>query len=146
MIKKKNIIGEEIVCSYDSSNILASKYHSKSKKLTITFNRGTQYQYFGVDETEYKEFESAESQGKIFNSKIKSKDFEKIGDVDVDLLLEEINKGGEKVKTELDKDEKQLIVAMEAFLIYHNKKNDLSLVELRDLQYFLTKVINNKEK
>jgi len=145
MIKKKKKINEEIVCSYDSSNILASKYEPKSKKLTITFNRGTQYLYLGVEPNEYKVFEEAKSQGVEFNKIIKIKDFEKLGDVDPIKLVEEIEKGVVE-KTDLDKDEKQLVVAMESFLIFHKTKNTLDIAELTDLKYFLDKVLDQKNK
>ena len=115
-------------------------------KLTITFSHGTQYIYEGVSNKEYTTFEGAESQGKEFNKYIKPKPFTKGEKVDVEKLLEGIT-NDEMVKVgkkELDRDEKQLIVTMEAFLIKHNTKNDLDLLDLTDLKYFLDKVITSK--
>ena len=42
--QKENLVES----TYDSSNILSSKYDKDSKKLTITFKRGVQYTYMDV--------------------------------------------------------------------------------------------------
>lgn len=76
---------------YDSSNILASKYDTSSKKLAIIFNSGRQYLYHDVLRNDYDIFERAESQGKILHSTIKKYKVEKVDDVvDTTLLVEQI--------------------------------------------------------
>ncbi len=76
---------------YDSSNILASKYDTNSKKLAIIFNSGRQYLYHDVLRSDYDIFERAESQGKILHSTIKKYKVEKVDDVvDITLLVEQI--------------------------------------------------------
>lgn len=76
---------------YDSSNILASKYDTSSKKLAIIFNSGRQYLYHDVLRSDYDIFERAESQGKILHSTIKKYKVEKVDDViDTTLLVEQI--------------------------------------------------------
>lgn len=76
---------------YDSSNILASKYDTNSKKLAIIFNSGRQYLYHDVLRSDYDIFERAESQGKILHSTIKKYKVEKVDDViDTTLLVEQI--------------------------------------------------------
>lgn len=87
-VEKENVVK----AIYDSSNILASKYEKNNKNLTITFKRGAQYVYKNVSQTDYVRFETAESQGAILNSHIKSYDFEKGEAVNADLIVEEIDK------------------------------------------------------
>ena len=77
---------------YDSSNILASKYDKKTKDLVITFKRGAQYKYIGVSAVDYMRFETAESQGAVLNSHIKTYQFEKGETIDSNLIVEEIDK------------------------------------------------------
>lgn len=59
---------------FESSNILMSTYFPKTKTLYLAFNYGQTYRYDNVDEELFREFETAESQGKLFNSKIKNND------------------------------------------------------------------------
>jgi|TARA_R110000824_G_scaffold184427_1_gene365376 hypothetical protein len=76
---------------YDSSNILASKYDIRGKKLAIIFNSGRQYLYHDVSRNDYDVFEGAESQGKILHSTIKKYKVEKVVDiVDTTLIIEQI--------------------------------------------------------
>jgi len=148
MIKNKKIQDGVILCSYDSTNVIASSYNQKEGKLTITFKKGVQYHYDGITFDEYQMLENADSQGKMFRTVVKDKLFEKGETVDSDKLLLEIttpSTDGEIIKTELDKDEVQFVSIMESFLIKHNKKHDLELSGLNDIKYFLEKVIKNKE-
>lgn len=92
MLLKRTQKENVIEATYDSSNILSSKYDKDSKNLTITFKRGAQYVYMGVSSSDYLRFETAESQGAILNSHIKSYSFEKGEVVDAKLIEEEINK------------------------------------------------------
>ena len=149
MILKRKKINENVVCTYDSSNILASSYNGKANELTITFSYGGQYTYSNVNKNEYLIFEQDKSQGSVFNKLIKPKDFIKGEPVRVEEFLAEIDTmedstPSEKAKTELSKEEKQLIINMEAFLIFHKNKQDLVLEDLTDIKYFVDKVIEQK--
>jgi len=145
MITKKAIIDGDVVCSYDSSNILTSKYSKGDKTLVITFKRGAQYQYSNVSEDEYNAFELAESQGVMFNKSIKQKTFTNLGNVDVKVILENIAKHSVPIKKEFNKSEKTLILTMESFLLYHKTKTEISLAELEDMKYFVDKLIDEKK-
>ena len=59
---------------FNSSNILTATYFPKRNKLYIAFKRGGVYSYTNINEEFYIEFETAESQGKFFVSKIRNKD------------------------------------------------------------------------
>lgn len=83
----------EIVSLYESSNIFGSKF--KDNELTVVFKTGSTYVYEDVSKTEFVLFETAESQGKVLNSKIKSKTFSKIDDTNLDkfsIVFDEANK------------------------------------------------------
>jgi 2',3'-cyclic-nucleotide 2'-phosphodiesterase (5'-nucleotidase family) len=92
MLLKRTQKENLIEATYDSSNILSSKYDKDSKKLIITFKRGAQYVYMGVSSSDYLRFETAESQGAVLNSHIKSYSFEKGEVVDAKVIEEEIDK------------------------------------------------------
>jgi hypothetical protein len=91
MILKRQEKDEIIRAMYDSSNILGSVYDKKSQDLTLIFNKGKQYKYPKVKPTDYTRFELAESQGKVFNSHIKTYSFEKLDDINPDNIIEEIS-------------------------------------------------------
>jgi len=77
---------------YDSSNIIASKYNTISKKLAIIFNSGRQYLYHDVKREDYNSFESAPSQGKMLHSVIKKYKTDKMDElVDITPILEQIS-------------------------------------------------------
>jgi hypothetical protein len=91
MILNRHLDKESIESLYDSSNILASRYNTISKKLAIIFKGGRQYLYHDVNKTDYDVFEQSESQGKILNSVIKKYKFERIKEVvDVTPINEQI--------------------------------------------------------
>ena len=91
MLLNKHVDKESIENIYESSNILASRYNTISQKLAIIFKGGRQYLYHDVKRTDYNEFESANSQGKVLNSKIKNYKSDKIeGIVDTTPILEQI--------------------------------------------------------
>jgi alpha-mannosidase len=91
MILKRVEKENEVKCLIESSNILASTYNKGTKDLTLTFKNGTQYKYPNVKNTDYTRFETAESQGKVFNSHIKQYSFEKIGTIDTAAIHESID-------------------------------------------------------
>tara|TARA_R110000824_G_scaffold23249_7_gene83747 strand:- start:56 stop:352 length:297 start_codon:yes stop_codon:yes gene_type:complete len=93
MILNKHEENGSIENIYDSSNILASKYVTATKKLAIIFKGGRQYLYHDVKREDYNIFEKAESQGKILNTNIKKYKAERIEEiVDIVPLLEQILK------------------------------------------------------
>ncbi len=56
--------------SIESSMIRSIGFDSESSILEIEFNSGAIWQYFDFPESEWYEFENAESQGKYFNREI----------------------------------------------------------------------------
>ena len=91
MVLNKHEENGSIENLYDSSNILASKYDIRGKKLAIIFNSGRQYLYHDVSRNDYDVFEGAKSQGKILHSTIKKYKVEKVVDiVDTTLIIEQI--------------------------------------------------------
>ncbi len=92
MVLSKNSYEGNIECLYDSSNIVASKYVTKDKKLALIFKSGRQYVYSDVTFIDYNKFETSESQGKTFNTIIQKYSYSRAdNDVDVSPLLEQIN-------------------------------------------------------
>lgn len=86
---------------YDSSNVFYSKFieneNDNNGQLYVTFKNGATYHYIDVDmPTDYLLFKSGgidNSQGKALNKQIKGKyEYERVEDIDVSLLLEELNK------------------------------------------------------
>jgi len=91
MILNRHLDKESIESLYDSSNILASRYNTISKKLAIIFKGGRQYLYHDVNKKDYDVFEQSESQGKVLNSVIKKYKFDRIEEVvDVTPINEQI--------------------------------------------------------
>jgi hypothetical protein len=91
MLLNKHIDKESIENLYESSNILASRYNTISQKLAIIFKGGRQYLYHDVKRTDYNEFESSVSQGKVLNTTIKKYKSDKVDEVvDVTPILEQI--------------------------------------------------------
>jgi hypothetical protein len=68
--------------TYLSSNILKSEYDKNKNELEVIFKGGGRYLYEDVSVTDYIRFETAESQGKVLNTNIKSKPFTKLESVD----------------------------------------------------------------
>jgi hypothetical protein len=92
MVLSKNSYEGNIECLYDSSNIVASKYVTKDKKLALIFKSGRQYVYSDVTFIDYNKFETSESQGKTLNTIIQKYSYSRAdNDVDVSPLLEQIN-------------------------------------------------------
>lgn len=101
MILKRIDKDTETKVLYESSNILASTLNKSTNDLTIIFKTGTKYKYANVSKTDYIRFESAESQGVIFNSHIKKYPFEKLEAVNVEMILKEILTLKTEEKTDL---------------------------------------------
>lgn len=92
MLLKKQIKENLTKVLYDSSNILASTYDTTTNDLTIIFKSGTQYKYSNVSTSDYMRFETADSQGVVFNTHIKKYPTEKLEAVDVTQILTEATK------------------------------------------------------
>lgn len=56
----------------NSSAISEIGYDRAKGTLKIVFNSGSEYEYIGVSEAEYKDFVSAPSVGRYYNMKIRS--------------------------------------------------------------------------
>ncbi len=54
----------------DSSNIAAIGYSSDTGTLTIQFNNGRTYEYYGVPESEYENLKNASSKGSYAHQNI----------------------------------------------------------------------------
>lgn len=115
MILKRTELDGKVNATYESSNILASTLDTNNNDLTITFKGGGTYKYPNVSNADYLRFETAESQGNVFNSHIKKYDFEKLTAVDTKLLTEEI---------------KQLKAEQEKAVINQKKNNVINAIKL----------------
>ena len=133
--QKENLIES----TYDSSNILSSKYDKDSKKLTITFKRGVQYTYMDVSASDYLRFETAESQGAVLNSHIKSHSFEKGDVVDAKIIQEEIDK---LKKEELILMQQSIIDDMESITYEFNTNDKFIEAQLMVLAKRITNYFN----
>jgi uncharacterized protein YheU (UPF0270 family) len=120
MLLKKQEKDNVTKAIYASSNICASTYDRTTKNLTIIFNKGTQYKYPNVSETDYTRFELADSQGVVFNSHIKKYDFEKLDNVDASSILTEVTELKESEdKIKIEKATKFMVTAINAVIVYH---------------------------
>ena len=114
MILKRQEKDNVIKAMYDSSNILASIYNKETNDLTLIFSKGSQYKYPAVKQTDYNRFELAESQGKVFNSHIKSYTFEKLEDINpADILTEVENIKNSEQKVLLEAKQLKIIKLMD---------------------------------
>lgn len=79
---------------YDSSNIVYSECDDVDglKVVRVTFKNGRTYKYSNVNVNDYLLFRESVSQGKALNKYIKQYANERIGDLDVDDLMIELNK------------------------------------------------------
>lgn len=79
-IISESIKGTIIEVVIQSSNLKAAQYDTESKKLLITFNNGSIYEYEDVPWEKFTKFRMNESQGKFFNQNIaKTYKYKKIG-------------------------------------------------------------------
>jgi len=131
MLKKRVEIGGKVKCIYRSSNILASTYTKESSELVIIFNNGGTYLYNDVKDNEYMRFEIAESQGSVFNSHIKTKSFEKKDKIDVNNIIEEL----EKVELiESVKIKEELISSMNSLSVIFETTGEVDRQLLKDVE------------
>lgn len=136
MILKKVEKNDVVKAIYKSSNVLASKYNKKTNELTITFNRGSVYNYAGVSATDYTRFEIAESQGKILNSTIKKYEFTKGEDIDPAKIIAEVDK---HQLEELKALEESIIKVMDGTIKGYAKKEKMDMTSLTKVQHLISK-------
>lgn len=129
LIKKyKKDEGNKEVCLYKSSNILASEYDINAQELTIVFLRGAKYIYKDVYDTDYVEFQTAKSQGKVLNNTIIPKyPVERQEDVDPDQYQREVEN---TVREEIKKLETGLSEVLEENLKEYKEQGTFSRQEL----------------
>jgi hypothetical protein len=89
MILKRQEKGDIVKALYDSSSILASTYNTATQVLEIIFETGNRYSYQGVAKSDYFRLETAESQGKEFNARIKKYPSTKLEAIDPSVLINE---------------------------------------------------------
>jgi len=98
MAKKFKIYKDNVErCWYDSSNVVYTECidnYNELKTLKVVFSNGTQYQYNDIPVMDYLVFREDASQGKALNRLIKKNkyEYEKLDDVDVEVLNEELEK------------------------------------------------------
>lgn len=102
MIVKRLEKNGKIKAMYSSSTICGSVYDTATKELTVIFNNGGQYKYPDVASTDYMRFETADSNGSVFNAHIKKKyptfeKLDKLSDTALATILKEVEelKGAE---------------------------------------------------
>ena len=153
MLLKKQEKNNVIKAMYSSTNILASIYNKENNDLTLIFDKGGQYKYPNVKPTDYTRFELAESQGKVFNSHIKTYSFERLPNVNPEAIIKEITTLREAEQKALVQ-AKQLKIydKMTTLLSYAGNRTEMVLFtkpQLDDLQEaiaeFLTESISNVE-
>lgn len=78
-IISESINGTQIDVIIQSSNLKAAQYNTESKKLLVTFNNGSIYEYEDVPWEKFTKFRMSDSQGKFFNQNIsKTHKFKKV--------------------------------------------------------------------
>ena len=88
MILKKIEKEGKINCLIESSNIHSTSYDTNDNTLLVVFKNGGTYKYKDIWSIIYEEFETAESQGKILNQRIKKQPFTKLEDSDIGIINE----------------------------------------------------------
>jgi len=89
MILKRQEKGDIVKALYDSSSVLASTYNTITLELEIIFETGNRYSYQGVTKADYFRLETADSQGKEFNARIKKYPSTKLEAIDPSVLINE---------------------------------------------------------
>lgn len=150
MILKKQEKDGIVKAMYASQTILGSIYDSNTNTLTIIFSNGGKYSYAGVPESDYKIFETTDSQGKTLNSVIKGKyPFTKLDNIDVNTVnsmkneIEKLrqNTGKNAVKDDAPSqpiDEKKLIFSMSFIVTEYLSTGKINQDVLKDVKTILT--------
>lgn len=85
---------------YDSSTVFYSECDDKEnalKSVKVVFKNGSTYLYKDVNVNDYLLFRESSSQGKSLHRLLKQYEYEKLGNTDINLLVEEYNKVMEKI-------------------------------------------------
>lgn len=130
MVLQRVDTGDKIEAIYESSNIIASSFNKQNNDLTVTFKKGGSYTYSKVSNTDYMRFETADSQGKVLNSNIKSYAFSKNDNVDTEELLKKIKLLKEH---EVIAARKDVISSMESVIAYFTQTGLLHENGLEDV-------------
>lgn len=130
MVLERVDTGNKIEAIYESSNIIASSFNKENNDLTVTFRNGGSYTYLKVSNTDYLRFETADSQGKVLNSNIKSYAFSKNDPVDTEDLLKKIKLLKEH---EVIAARKDVISSMESIIAYFEQTGLLHESGLEDV-------------
>lgn len=134
MILKRQEKDNLIKAMYNSTNIIASIYDKSTNDLTLIFNKGSQYKYPKVSLTDYTRFELAESQGKVFNSHIKTYAFEKLTDINPEAILKEVTEmNNAEQKALLQAKQKSLVNNMKQLITIDERGEEISEIQLEEL-------------
>lgn len=96
MILKRQEKNGKIKAMYSSSTVCASVFDTETRNLTVIFNNGSQYMYPAVDLTDYTRFETADSNGSVFNTYIKKKytnfvKLDKLEEATISAIMKEVD-------------------------------------------------------
>jgi hypothetical protein len=96
MILKRQEKNGKIKAMYSSSTVCASVFDTASKDLIVIFNNGSQYKYPSVELTDYTRFETADSNGSVFNTYIKKKytnyvKLDKLDETTISAIMKEVD-------------------------------------------------------
>lgn len=96
MILKRQEKNGKIKAMYSSSTVCASVFDTETRNLTVIFNNGGQYMYPAVDLTDYTRFETADSNGSVFNTYIKKKytnfvKLDKLEEATISAIMKEVD-------------------------------------------------------
>jgi hypothetical protein len=134
MILKRTEKDGVVTALYESSNILASKWDGKD--LTVIFKRGAAYTYNDVSNTDYVRFETADSQGVVLNSNIKSYNVVKQDDINPDVIINEIDTAK---LDDIRKFEEGMIVYMKSMTSHYDDNKTITKVSLERLTEMIIK-------
>lgn len=88
---------------YDSSTVFYSECDDKEnalKSVKVVFKNGSTYLYKDVNVNDYLLFRESSSQGKSLHRLLKQYEYEKLGNTDINLLVEEYNKVIERMENQ----------------------------------------------
>lgn len=147
MLLKRNEKNGIVEAMYDSSNILSSIYDLDTSDLVIVFKNGGKYKYPKVSKSDYMRFEIADSQGVVFNSHIKKYSFEKLENIDLEILMTKLDES----KKLLAEEKNAILLAKRKLLMSKIKQissfnedimNDVLINELSNLKKLIDEYIN----
>lgn len=149
MLVKKTEKEGKIKALYSSSTICASEFNTINNELTVIFNNGGIYKYPNIDLTDYTRFETADSNGSVFNTYIKKKYniFESLGKLsenEISLLNKEVNILKEVDKKAItDFKTKKIISIMSNLITNFVNTEKIKIEDLKLLNEEITNFLNN---